>query len=229
MSGQEPPGPRRQVLAEIADFVVAIRRAHPVRVAIDGVDTAGKTTLADELAPLVEARGRPAVRASVDGFHRPRAERYRRGDDSPEGYYHDSYDNAARRAALLAPLGPGGDRRYRTATFDHRADAPAAAPIKAAAPDAILLFDGIFLLRPELAGDWDCRIFVDVALDEVIRRALVRDRALFGSEEVVRARYERRYLPAQRAYLMHARPLQQADIVLENTRVEWPVIVRAGL
>jgi hypothetical protein len=49
------------------------------------------------------------------------------------------------------------------------------------------------------------------------------------ADRLGRAVYERRYLPAQRAYLMHARPLQQADIVLENTLVEWPVIVRAGL
>jgi uridine kinase len=41
-------------------------------VAIDGVDSAGKTTFADEFAFTL-------VRASVDGFNNSRAIRYRRG------------------------------------------------------------------------------------------------------------------------------------------------------
>jgi uridine kinase len=54
-------------------------------VAIDGPDTAGKTTLADELADALLGRGREVVRASIDDFLRPRDERHRRGPDSPEG------------------------------------------------------------------------------------------------------------------------------------------------
>ena len=76
---------RLQILEQLAGLIVAIGRPHPVRVAIDGVDAAGKTMLADELTPLIEARGRPAIRASADGFHNPRVIRYRRGADSPEG------------------------------------------------------------------------------------------------------------------------------------------------
>jgi len=49
-----------------------------VRTAIDGPDAAGKTTLADELAVALRERGRDVIRASIDGFHRPRRERYRR-------------------------------------------------------------------------------------------------------------------------------------------------------
>ena len=55
--------------------------------------------LADELAHRVTALGRPVIRASVDGFHNPRDHRYRRGRDSPEGYFHDSCDHAGLKAA----------------------------------------------------------------------------------------------------------------------------------
>ena len=98
---------REALLARLADRIAAIEVRHPVRVAIDGIDAAGKTTFADALAPLVAERGRPVIRASIDGFHRPRAERYRRGADSPEGYYLDSFDYERVRAELLDPLGPG--------------------------------------------------------------------------------------------------------------------------
>ncbi len=62
------PGIRKHLLNELADRLAAIEREHPLRVAIDGVDASGKTTFADELALLVEARGRSVIRASIDGF-----------------------------------------------------------------------------------------------------------------------------------------------------------------
>jgi hypothetical protein len=40
-----------------------------VRVAIDGVDGVGKTTLADELVAPLQLLGRDVIRASIDGFH----------------------------------------------------------------------------------------------------------------------------------------------------------------
>lgn len=52
---------------DIASQMAAIARPHSVRVAIDGVDAAGKTTFADELAPRLTALGRPVIRASIDG------------------------------------------------------------------------------------------------------------------------------------------------------------------
>lgn len=81
---------RATLLEQLAKKINELQIDHPVRVAIDGVDTAGKTILADELVKPLEELGRPVIRASIDGFHRPRAERYARGKNSPEGYYFDS-------------------------------------------------------------------------------------------------------------------------------------------
>jgi uridine kinase len=195
-----------------------------VRVAVDGPDAAGKTTLADELASGLRNRGRVVIRASIDGFHRPRAERYRRGADAPEGYYEDSFDYGALRHALLDPLGPGGSRAYRRAVFDFRTDAPRSEPETVPPEDAVLLFDGVFLLRPELFESWDLRIFVSVGFDEALRRALDRDAALFGSRHEVERRYRSRYIPGQRLYLAGARPTETADLVVFNDDPARPVL-----
>jgi hypothetical protein len=96
---------RQQVLNRLADGIGRLSNPPSVRVAVDGIDAAGKTTLADELGSLLEARGRPVIRASVDGFHRPRSERYQRGAESPEGYYLDAFDYPALCAGLLLPSG----------------------------------------------------------------------------------------------------------------------------
>ncbi len=207
---------RDRVLAEVVDRIAAVRPGHTLRVAIDGIDAAGKTTLADELAPLLAARGRPVIRATIDGFHNPRSVRYQRGRLSPEGYFQDSFNLAAVVDSLLAPLSPGGDGVYRSAAFDYRVDAPVHVAPQQAPPQAILLFDGIFLARPELAPYWDLFLFVHISFDTCLARAWERNKGSSETEETVRRRYQTRYLPAQRAYLAAHRPMDRADLVLYN-------------
>ena len=216
---------RQEVLQQLANTIVSIKHAHPLRVAIDGIDASGKTMLADELAPWIEGQGRPIIRASIDGFHRPRQERYRRGPDSPEGYYEDSFDYAALREVLLIPLGPHGTRHYHRAVFDVRADAPITTTDEDAPRNAVLLFDGIFLLRPELVDMWDYCIFVNVDFDVALKRAIQRDLRLFGSPEAVQARYLRRYFPGQQLYLRAVEPHKRADVIVENNDPEHPGLV----
>ena len=70
--------------ARSASLRVAARIGPQMRVAVDGVTAAGKTTFADGLARLVPA----ASRATIDDFHRPGQKRY----------YPDSFDFAAFRS-----------------------------------------------------------------------------------------------------------------------------------
>lgn len=216
---------RASVLTRLGEIVDAVSPGHPTRVAVDGPDAAGKTTLADELARELRGRGRDVIRASVDGFHRPRAERRRRGDLSPRGYLEDSFDVGALRRVLLDPLGPQGDRRYRTEVFDFRVDTPVERPAQVAPADAVLVLDGVFLLRPELAASWDLRIFVSVEPEETLRRALTRDEEVFGSREEVERRYRERYLPGQQLYLTEFRPLDAADVIVLNDDPTRPLLV----
>jgi uridine kinase len=203
-------------LEQLAGLILQVQRPHPLRIAIDGIDNAGKTTLADALVPYLEARGRPVLRASIDGFHRPRAERYRQGADSAAGYFADSFDYPALIASLLLPLGPGGDRRCRLRTFDYRDDTPIHEPPQQVTMETVLLLDGVFLLRPELRRYWDVSIFVQVDFEMALQRAIQRDQHLFGSPQAVRQRYQQRYFPAQRRYLETVQPQRLADVVIDN-------------
>ena len=117
---------------------------------------------------------------------------------------------------LLDPFGLGGTRRYRRAVFDFRRDARRSGPRSAAPADAVLIFDGVFLLRPELIDSWDLSVFVSVGFDETLRRALERDVQLFGSREEVERRYRNRYIPGQRLYFAAVRPTEVADLVVYN-------------
>jgi uridine kinase len=219
---------RSDVLAKLADLICAVKRPHPVRVAIDGVDASGKTILADELAPLIEERGRPVIRTSVDGFHNPREVRYQRGANAPEGYYLDSFNYEILQRELLLPLGPNGNRRYRRAAFDFRADAATQDAWDEAPANAILLFDGVFLLRPALIHHWDFSIFVDVDFAVSVPRAVARDVAQSEGQltpQTALAKYNQRYVPGQHIYLSEAQPKEQASIIIQNNDLDDPKLI----
>ena len=219
---------RGEAVAAIADAIDAVSCSHPVRVAIDGCAAAGKTTLSDELAVALRGRGRDVICASIEGFLRPRIERYRRGPESSRGCYEDSFDFERLLVELICPLGVSGSRLYRTSVYDRLTDLPVHSEQVEARADAILLFDGVFLLRPELVDAWDFRVFITVASEEVIRRARIRDAEVYGSPDVAERRFRARYLPAQRHYRRTIRPGELADVVLENDDPTRPgVLVRS--
>jgi uridine kinase len=220
--------PRAELLHRLATWITGVRVDHVVRVAVDGPDAAGKSTLADELVPFIGRTGREAVRVGLDGFHRPGRERHARGELDPEGYYRDSFDLDAVIRHVLAPLGPGGSQTYRRAVFDFETDLPASEPVRLATSGAVLLFDGVFLLTPELGSYWERSIFVDANQSEILARATARDAARFGPEEHVRVRYLRRYLPAQQLYLEECDPLRRADVVIENSDPGNPLVTRVS-
>ena len=215
---------RSVLLTELARRITQIELSHPVRVAIDGVDAAGKTTLADELVPYLESMNRPVIRASIDGFHNPASVRHARGKLSPQGYYLDSFNYNALLTFLLDPLGPDGTLKYKPAVFDYRTDASGAHEFSVADRNAVVLFDGVFLLRPELREYWDYTVFVDAAFEVTFLRAVHRDLSLFGTEEAVRQRYEHRYVPGQQIYLTQCNPKQAADAIVDNNDVAHPSI-----
>jgi uridine kinase len=216
---------RTNVISLLADRIAGIRLDHPVRVGIDGVDCAGKTVLADQLVSPLRSLGRKVIRASIDGFHNPRSVRHRRGRNSPEGYFEDSFNHDAILSSLLFPLGPGGSLRYRRSVFDFRTDSPVEPPWETAPPDSILVFEGIFLHRPELLPHWDFSMFVAADFEVTVARAFQRDRDLFRTREKTREVYEQRYVPGQRLYLSEHRPSEKADIVIDNNDFANPFVI----
>lgn len=214
-------GTRDQMLSHLVETVGSITIAHPIRLGVDGPPGSGKTTLADELAVVLRARGRHVIRATIEGFLFPRARRYRRGEDSPEGCYFDNHDYEALNRVLLDPLGSGGDRRYQPAIYDRDTDAPLSLPRWSAPVDAILIFDGVFLLRPELYARWDLSIFVSTSFETTVDRALIRERGTRSAAEIER-RWRTRYIPSQQLYFTAVRPTDHADIVVHNDELQQP-------
>lgn len=214
---------RDEVIAALCDRILALKGGRPAAVAIDGPDAAGKTTFADALVAPLQTRGATVVRASVDDFELPRARRHARGRYSAKGYYRDSFDYEALKALLLDPLASGAaPALVRTRAFDLGSDRPVAARPVAVPARGIVLVDGVFLQRPELAHYWDLAVYLEVSEEESMRRALVR---AGGDSLELRRLHEARYLAGHRLYRDEVDPCAAA-IVIDNGDLRAPVVLR---
>lgn len=213
---------RRQVtLATVADDIANLTGAGVTLVGVDGVDGAGKTHFADELADVLGARDVSVIRASVDGFHNPAEIRHRRGRTSPEGFFRDSYDYDALCEFLLDPLCTG-DGRFVRAVYDVHQERRVTREVEVARDGDVLVLDGIFVHRPELRPYWDYSIFLDVDFATSIPRGAQRG---YGHPEPT-SPSNRRYIEGQHIYLAECRPDEHATVVIDNNDLAGAHITR---
>jgi uridine kinase len=225
---------REEVINRVVRDVSELRRAgRPLLVGIDGIDGSGKSTFADEVAACLAGRQTPVVRSTVDSFHQPREVRWAKGKSSPVGFYLDSHNLAALRELLLDPLRAGPGATYRIAAFDEPTDQPVDTPAQTVSGDEVLVFDGIFLCRPELVDYWDYVVFLEAqARVDLKRLGYVMDRAPTGGLELVDhvlqwVRRIDRYSSGMRYYLDSDNPKNRADLVIDNNDLQRPVIVES--
>lgn len=204
---------RSRTLDLLATAIGEERRPERVLlVAVDGVDGAGKTVFADELTEVLDRRGVAGLRASVDGFHHPPSTHHRRGRDSPEGFFRDSYDYRALRRLLLDPLGASGDRQIVRRVYDVHAEEPVEAVVESADDIEVLVLDGIFLHRSELRDLWDLSVFLEVDFEVSIPGGAGRG---YGDPDPTAASNQR-YVEGQKLYLATCQPRTRATWVSDN-------------
>ena len=211
-----PTNPTTTLLREVRDEIRRSFRGGRVIVAVDGRDGARTSELADGLAEAFDELDIAAFRASPDGFHRPRAERYARGLASADGFYRDSYDYETMRRVLIDPFRDGAQTSattgFQLAAWDADRDAPVESRWVTAPADAVLVIDGLFLLRPELRGLWDFSVWLDVPVEQAFARLAERRGIPADPEAPANARVH----GGQELYESEAWPVAVASIIIDN-------------
>ncbi len=91
------------------------------------------------------------------------------------------------------------------------------------APDTVLIVDGVFAFRPEINRYWDFRIWLDVDPETSVRRGAERDQYWAGFE--AETLHRTRYLPAECFYLAEVEPVPFADVTIDNTEFDRPIVL----
>ncbi len=92
---------------------------------------------------------------------------------------------------------------------------------RAIAPDAALILEGIFLIRPELADSVDFVIYLDMPFAETFRRMAKPD----GSDPDPYSVTSERYRAGQEIWISQEDPRARAEMVIDNSDFTNPKLV----
>jgi len=210
-------------LSIFEEMLSAIRkrkqRGRAFVVGITGIDTSGKTLFAEAFSNFLKSRKCRVQAINLDDFHNPRKIRYS-GKEEADNYYNKSFDYATIVKKLLMPIHQR--KRFTTKLQILNLHTNKYNSKKRYAIDAntIVVFEGVFLLRKEIAPYIDYKVFLEIPLMESKRRANARDVPIYGKD--VLRKYDTKYLPAQKRYLRQFPPSKIADMIIDNHNWECP-------
>ena len=169
----------------------------PLLVAIDGHSCAGKSTLASDIAAatgaaIVEGDDFYAVMSPSD-----------REILSPEEGYRRYFDWRRLRTALRSVQRSGQTRYRRYDWASNKLDG-----WRVVHSARLVLVDGIYSSRRQLAEIYDLKVFVDTPIDTCRARALARGENQGGWVD--------RWLAAEQQYMTIERPRERADVVVSG-------------
>ena len=197
---------RKILVKSIADEILHNYSHGRTLVAVDGRHGAGQKVFADAVAENLMNRGIKVFRASMDDFFRPRSDREREGWLDGKAHFREAYDYSLLRRVLIDPFHTSGSTSFVLPGFDEVRDQPVFQPKwMSAGPDAILIMDGVFLHRSDLAGMWNYSLWLQTAEVESDDPEQVRN------------------IASDTAYLAKTKPSELATAVIDNHDPENPV------
>jgi hypothetical protein len=198
-------------LAGLLTDLVLARRG--LRLGVDGPVAADARSLADAVAAELAARAVPIARVHAGDFLRARSLRLEHGPDDPDAFFDGWHDLAALRREVLDPMAPGdepADRSWLPRLRDPDTDRPCREPRRVAVPATVVVLDGMFLARWDVADAVDVLVHLDVSPAARARRVPSGDQA--------------RVLPAWERYLEWCDPAAVAAAVVRYDRPSHPAV-----
>lgn len=195
--------PLRRILTE-----VLAKRGAPIAVALDGPSGAGKSTIAEAIRAVLRVALLPS-----DDFFAAQLTRAEWDARTPMERARDAIDWVRLRDCALAPLRAG--QRATWHSFDFTAGEQAdgsyrmASAVEQREPAAVIVVDGAYSSRPELAELLDLTVLVDTP--EVVRRARLEAREAAAFLQAWHERWD----AAEHYYFTNVRPPESFDVIVE--------------
>ncbi|WBW95826.1 uridine kinase family protein [Oceanirhabdus sp. W0125-5] len=176
-------------------------RKHPtLLVGIDGCGGSGKSTFTEELTKL----NSEITIIHMDDFYLPSKQRI--NDTVLQKTVGADFDWKRLRNQVLIPLSTNNHTKYQvydwaTDTLGHWIEVN---------PGGIVVIEGVYSLRSELADFYDYKIFIYCQRETRLKRGLERD------GENARDIWENNWMVAEDKYIREHRPFEEADLIIDG-------------
>jgi phosphoglycolate phosphatase len=209
---------RIPIFEEILNAVKSRKQAdRALVIGVNGIDCSGKSVFSKALDKFLKSKGHDTQLIELDDFHNPRKIRYA-GENQAENYYQRSFNTDLLVKKLLLPIREKITVSTQLNLLNVDSDKYDLIKNYSVKWNTIVIFEGVFIFRKELALYTDYKVFLDIPFNECKRRAKVRD--IQASVE----KYDTKYIPAQMKYLKEYPLRQITDMVIDNTDWEYPKI-----
>ncbi|MDR4928083.1 NB-ARC domain-containing protein [Peribacillus simplex] len=185
----------------VAEIHEISKKRSPYILAIDGRGGSGKSTLASR----IQAECPSSAVVHMDDFYLPSSDRVQLPPSQKQ--IGADYDWERVLNQILKPLTNGQDARYqrydwKTDTMAECHDVPA---------EGVIIIEGTYSIRKELAGYHDFTIWVECPRDQRLKRGLERD----GEE--ARQMWEDHWMVHEDLYVSAQNPQERANLVVDGT------------
>ncbi|ADK05373.1 TPA: uridine kinase family protein [Bacillus anthracis] len=173
-------------------------------IGIDGCGGAGKSTLANK----IKSNFSTVTIVHMDDFYLPSAKIV--NDNPTNKSIGADFDWKRLLKEVLNPISNGLEGRYKR--YDWEKDSLVGSHIVPAG--GIVIIEGVYATRQELAGMYDLKIWVNCPRETRIKRGIARD------GEAARDMWENNWMVAEGMYVESHKPHEFADFIIDGTNNE---------
>ena len=189
------------------------RKDFPYIIGINGIDTSGKTFFTEKLEEFLSEKEIKVQCIHGDDFHFPKKIRYE-GDNESYNYFYKSFDFEKMIREILSPVKKGEKVEKELVLLNLETDMYSLRKNYSIDSGTIVLLEGVFLFQEKLIPYIDLKIFLSIDFDICLERAKKRDLSILKDD--VERKYRDKYIPAQKLYIQDYKPLDIAEIVIDN-------------
>ncbi len=190
-------------------------------IGITGIDCSGKSHFAQSVSDYLSSQKIQNIVVHVDDFLYEKSIRYQ-SEDEIENYFFHTFNYKKLVLEILEPVKTGQVVDIELDLLDENTDKYISKKEFKITENALVILEGVFLLRDAIRKYLDYTIFLDIDISRCLERADIRDKDRW--DENIEARYKRKYIPTQRMYLNKYDPKILADIIIDNNNFDRPLI-----
>lgn len=215
------------VLNEIANRILQRRQDQSLFVVgISGLDASGKSKISKALSDVLNLRKVNTFVVSGDSFQFPKAYKETLGEENWAIHHVKRIlDFDTLIAKVLAPIRQEpatleldmldydtGEHLFQTCYLSY--------PL-------VLIVESVYLFQPKLMPYLDYCVWLEISIETALERAQarIRDQALYGGADGVKAHYTEQNFPGFAWFEAKFQPKDHADILIDNTNWETPIIL----